>query len=66
MQIENTRAYRKTFGESRKVHQKGRRMTKPVRNVMVGLSAARGFSAMGGGLKPLKPSSSGPSALYEK
>ena len=50
MQIENTRAYRKTFGESRKVHQKGRRMTKP----------------MGGGLKPLKPSSSGPSALYEK
>lgn len=55
-QIENTRAYRRTFGESRKVHQKGRRLTKPVRNVLVGLSAARGFSGMGGGLKtPLGP-----------
>lgn len=60
--IENTRAYRRTFGESRKVHQKGSRLTKPVRNVLVGLSAARGFSDMGGGFKttlaPLKAAES--------
>jgi hypothetical protein len=47
VQTENTRCYQATFGESRRVRQKGERFKPAMRHALTALHGARAFSHLG-------------------